>query len=120
LADNPGRDALNEPTLAALTVLDPNNTLSDQPDVNPQVSALTSRCLAYVIYTSGSTGTPKGVMVEHRNILRLFEATESWYHFDRKDIWCLLHSIAFDFSVWELWGALRYGAKLVLVPHVIA
>ncbi|WP_243465285.1 condensation domain-containing protein, partial [Photorhabdus temperata] len=120
LADNPGRDALNAQTLAALTVLDPNNTLPDQPDVNPQVPALTSRHLAYVIYTSGSTGTPKGVMVEHRNILRLFEATESWYHFDRQDIWCLLHSIAFDFSVWELWGALRYGAKLVLVSHVIA
>ncbi|NHB90366.1 non-ribosomal peptide synthetase, partial [Photorhabdus tasmaniensis] len=120
LADNPGRDALNEQTLAALTVLDPNNTLSDQPDVNPQVPELTSRHLAYVIYTSGSTGMPKGVMVEHRNILRLFEATESWYHFNRQDIWCLLHSIAFDFSVWELWGALRYGAKLVLVPHAIA
>ncbi|TDB45252.1 non-ribosomal peptide synthetase, partial [Photorhabdus khanii] len=120
LADNPGRDALNEQTLAALTVLDPNNTLPDQPDVNPRVPALTSRQLAYVIYTSGSTGMPKGVMVEHRNIQRLFEATESWYHFNRQDIWCLLHSIAFDFSVWELWGALRYGAKLVLVPHAIA
>ncbi|WP_387468391.1 condensation domain-containing protein, partial [Photorhabdus sp. RM323S] len=119
LADNTGRDALDEKTLAALTVLDPN-TLPEQPDSNPQVPGLTARHLAYVIYTSGSTGTPKGVMVEHRNILRLFEATESWYHFNRQDIWCLLHSIAFDFSVWELWGALRYGAKLVLVPHAIA
>ncbi|MCA6222761.1 non-ribosomal peptide synthetase, partial [Photorhabdus antumapuensis] len=120
LADKAGRAALNEQTLAALTVLDPNNTLPDQPDVNPQVPELTARHLAYVIYTSGSTGMPKGVMVEHRNIQRLFEATEPWYHFNRQDIWCLLHSIAFDFSVWELWGALRYGAKLVLVPHAIA
>ncbi|MDB6373980.1 amino acid adenylation domain-containing protein [Photorhabdus bodei] len=119
LADDIGRDVLGEKTLAGLTVLDPN-ILPDQPDGNPQLSTLTSRHLAYVIYTSGSTGTPKGVMVEHRNILRLFEATESWYHFNQQDVWCLFHSIAFDFSVWELWGALRYGAKLVLVPYAIA
>ncbi|WP_339367599.1 amino acid adenylation domain-containing protein, partial [Photorhabdus luminescens] len=119
LADNVGRDALGEDALARLTVLDPNS-LPDQPDSNPQVPKLTAQHLAYVIYTSGSTGTPKGVMVEHRHILRLFDATESWYHFNRQDIWCLFHSIAFDFSVWELWGALRYGAKLALVPHAIA
>ncbi|RAW82688.1 non-ribosomal peptide synthetase, partial [Photorhabdus laumondii] len=119
LADKVGRDALGEGVLAGLTILDPNS-LPDQPDSNPQVPTLTAQHLAYVIYTSGSTGTPKGVMVEHRQILRLFDATESWYHFNRQDIWCLFHSIAFDFSVWELWGALRYGAKLVLVPHAIA
>ncbi|WP_289997923.1 AMP-binding protein, partial [Photorhabdus laumondii] len=119
LADKVGRDALGEDALAGLTVLDPNSQ-PDQPDSNPQVPGLTAQHLAYVIYTSGSTGTPKGVMVEHRHILRLFDATESWYRFNRQDIWCLFHSIAFDFSVWELWGALRYGAKLVLVPHAIA
>ncbi len=119
LADNVGCDVLGEDALAGLTVLDPNS-LPDQPDSNPQVPTLTAQHLAYVIYTSGSTGTPKGVMVEHRHILRLFDATKSWYHFNRQDIWCLFHSIAFDFSVWELWGALRYGAKLVLVPHAIA
>ncbi len=119
LADDTGRSALDEKTLATLTVLDPN-ILPDQPDGNPQVPALTAQHLAYIIYTSGSTGTPKGVMVEHRNIQRLFDATESWYHFNQQDVWCLFHSIAFDFSVWELWGALRYGAKLVLVPHAIA
>ncbi len=119
LADKVGCEALGEGALAGLTVFDPNS-LPDQPDSNPQVPALTAQHLAYVIYTSGSTGTPKGVMVEHRNIQRLFDATESWYRFNRQDIWCLFHSIAFDFSVWELWGALRYGAKLVLVPHAIA
>ncbi|QXF34496.1 non-ribosomal peptide synthetase [Photorhabdus luminescens] len=119
LADDTGCDVLGEAVLAGLTVLDPN-ILPDRPDSNPQVPGLTAQHLAYVIYTSGSTGTPKGVMVEHRNIQRLFDATESWYHFNRQDVWCLFHSIAFDFSVWELWGALRYGAKLVLVPHAIA
>ncbi|WP_319930494.1 non-ribosomal peptide synthase/polyketide synthase [Xenorhabdus santafensis] len=119
LADPIGQKALGEHALAGRTVLDPNIS-PDQPGSNPQVAGLTAGHLAYVIYTSGSTGTPKGVMVEHRNILRLFDATQAWYHFTRQDVWCLFHSLSFDFSVWELWGALRYGAKLVLVPHETA
>lgn len=78
---------------------------------------LTSEHLAYVIYTSGSTGKPKGVMVEHRNVVRLFAATESWFGFSERDVWTLFHSFAFDFSVWELWGALIYGGRVVIVPH---
>src|ERR1700730_15177676 len=73
--------------------------------------------LANVIYTSGSTGKPKGVLVTHRNVDRLFEATQAWFAFDENDVWSLFHSYAFDFSVWELWGALRHGARLVVVPH---
>ena len=73
--------------------------------------------LAYVIYTSGSTGAPKGVMVEHANVVRLLRATEDWFHFDQKDVWTLFHSYAFDFSVWEMWGALGYGGRLVVVPQ---
>ncbi|MBD2801227.1 amino acid adenylation domain-containing protein, partial [Xenorhabdus sp. M] len=119
LADPIGQKTLGEHALAGRAVLDPN-ILPEQPDSNPQVAGLTSGHLAYIIYTSGSTGIPKGVMVEHRNILRLFDATQAWYHFNRQDVWCLFHSLSFDFSVWELWGALRYGAKLVLVPHETA
>jgi amino acid adenylation domain-containing protein len=73
--------------------------------------------LAYIIYTSGSTGTPKGVMVEHRNVVRLFEATDEWFHFTDRDVWTMFHSYAFDFSVWEIWGALLYGGRLVVVPQ---
>jgi amino acid adenylation domain-containing protein len=73
--------------------------------------------LAYVIYTSGSTGTPKGVMVEHRSVMRLFECTQGWFGFDENDTWTFFHSIAFDFSVWELWGALLHGGRLVVVAH---
>ncbi|KAG0293381.1 hypothetical protein BGZ96_002907 [Linnemannia gamsii] len=118
LADAAGRAALGETALASLTVLDPNR-LSESATSNPHISALTPHHLAYIIYTSGSTGKPKGVMIEHTQITRLFDATEAWYHFDQNDTWCLFHSFAFDVSVWELWGALRHGGKLVLVPHFI-
>ncbi|RFU43199.1 amino acid adenylation domain-containing protein, partial [Actinomadura logoneensis] len=75
---------------------------------------------AYVIYTSGSTGRPKGVVVPHQNVVRLLRSTESWFSFGPDDVWTLFHSYAFDFSVWELWGALLYGGRLVVVPYLIS
>ncbi|HLM66012.1 MAG TPA: amino acid adenylation domain-containing protein, partial [Longimicrobium sp.] len=84
---------------------------------NPE-SGATPESLAYVIYTSGSTGTPKGALIEHRNVARLFSATDHWFGFDHTDVWTLFHSSAFDFSVWEIWGALLYGARLVVVPYL--
>ena len=75
--------------------------------------------LTYIIYTSGSTGKPKGVLVNHANVVRLFAATDSWYHFNSQDVWTLFHSYAFDFSVWEMWGALLYGGRLVIVPYLV-
>ncbi|HYR06200.1 MAG TPA: amino acid adenylation domain-containing protein, partial [Longimicrobium sp.] len=76
--------------------------------------------LAYVIYTSGSTGTPKGALIEHRNVARLFAATEAGFGFGPGDVWTLFHSYAFDFSVWEIWGALLYGGRLVVVPWSVS
>ncbi|MGW3044490.1 amino acid adenylation domain-containing protein [Kitasatospora sp. NPDC001159] len=71
---------------------------------------------AYVIYTSGSTGTPKGVLISHRNVVRLFEATRELFAFDDRDVWTMFHSYAFDFAVWEMWGALLHGGRVVVVP----
>ncbi len=76
--------------------------------------------LAYVIYTSGSTGKPKGCLVTHYNVVRLFDATWDWYKFDEHDVWTMFHSYAFDFSVWEIWGALFYGGRVVVVPYMIS
>ncbi|WP_189267314.1 non-ribosomal peptide synthase/polyketide synthase [Streptomyces fuscichromogenes] len=90
--------------------------LDGLPDTDPEVP-LGPGHAAYVIHTSGSTGNPKGVVVTHRNVVRLFDATERQFGFRADDVWTLFHSYAFDFSVWELWGPLLHGGRLVVVDH---
>ncbi len=92
---------------------------SSGEDFSPEEVGVTPQNAAYVIYTSGSTGKPKGVVVTHENVSRLLEVTRADFEFDSSDVWTLFHSICFDFSVWELWGALTHGARLVLVPYLI-
>lgn len=75
---------------------------------------------AYVIYTSGSTGRPKGVEVPHRNVIALIDATRDEYGFGAADVWTWFHSSAFDFSVWEIWGCLLTGGRLVVVPYFVS
>ncbi|MEU1423136.1 non-ribosomal peptide synthase/polyketide synthase [Kitasatospora sp. NPDC005751] len=72
---------------------------------------------AYAIFTSGSTGRPKGVVIPHANVVRLFDRTAEWFGFGAEDVWTLFHSYTFDFSVWELWGPLLHGGRLVVVPE---
>jgi amino acid adenylation domain-containing protein len=86
---------------------------------NPDVDTA-GEALAYCIYTSGSTGRPKGVQVTHDSLAQLFDATDHWYGFSEADVWTLFHSAAFDFSVWELWGALAHGGRLVVVPYDVS
>src|SRR5207245_9270437 len=108
------RDLLNVPDcVTEMVFLDADwEQISVETEQKPATET-TSENAAYVIYTSGSTGKPKGVIVTHRNVVRLFETTDSSYNFNGNDVWTLFHSYAFDFSVWEICGALLYGGKLV-------
>ncbi|CAM8849983.1 non-ribosomal peptide synthetase [Burkholderia pseudomallei] len=118
LADAVGRAALGELD-GALPVIDLETDAlrwREMPATNPEAASQHVHHLAYVIYTSGSTGRPKGVMVEHAQVVRLFGATQAWFGFDERDVWTLFHSHGFDFSVWEMWGALLHGGRLVIVP----
>jgi amino acid adenylation domain-containing protein len=109
-----------EPAHTAMVFLDRDWPLiAECPRDNP-VPNVTPENLAYVIYTSGSTGAPKGTLISHHNVTRLFAATRPWFDFTQHDVWTLFHSAAFDFSVWEIWGALLYGGKLIVVPFGIS
>ncbi len=89
------------------------------PEHDPEGQASPDQA-AYVIYTSGSTGKPKGVVMSHRGALRLFAATDAWYGFGEQDVWALFFSYAFDFSVWEIFGALLSGGRLIVVPYWVS
>jgi len=106
---------LTNKEIVAFTLPSLETELSNQPDTSPEI-VIKPEFPAYIIYTSGSTGTPKGCVVTHGNAIRLMRSTEPWFGFNDKDIWTLFHSFAFDFSVWELWGALLYGGKVIIVP----
>ncbi|MBW8874482.1 MAG: non-ribosomal peptide synthase/polyketide synthase [Acidobacteria bacterium] len=107
-------------TRARRVCLDTQRDLLDRQSGETPRSATLPQDPAYVIYTSGSTGRPKGVLVRHANVVRLFAATEEWFGFGPDDVWTLFHSYAFDFSVWEIWGALLYGGRLVVVPQAMS
>jgi amino acid adenylation domain-containing protein len=90
------------------------------PEENPSPPHPSPDDPAYVIYTSGSTGRPKGVVVPHRNVIALIDATRDAYGFGATDVWTWFHSSAFDFSVWEIWGCLLTGGRLVVVPYFVS
>ncbi|WP_142400049.1 non-ribosomal peptide synthetase, partial [Mycobacterium marinum] len=71
--------------------------------------------LAYLIYTSGTTGTPKGVAITHHNATTLL--TQLDLEIPTGGVWSQWHSYAFDVSVWEIFGALLRGARLVVAPE---
>lgn len=97
---------------AALTAAAGQAHHAELPVVRPQDTA-------YVIYTSGTTGRPKGVVVPHGNVVALLEATRTDMALGPDDVWTFFHSAAFDFSVWEIWGCLLTGGRLVVVPYLV-
>lgn len=97
------------------TLLDDFRLVRDSyPETNPN-QPVKPDMAAYVIYTSGSTGKPKGVVIEHSNVVRLLKPEQKLFDFSEHDVWTMYHSHCFDFSVWEMYGALLFGAKLILV-----
>ncbi|WP_142281729.1 non-ribosomal peptide synthetase, partial [Mycobacterium kyorinense] len=96
---------------------------ADDPGVGAQPStALAAPApddIAHIIYTSGTTGTPKGVAVTHHNITRLFDSRDAALQPEPGQVWTQCHSYAFDYSVWEIWGALLHGGRLLVVPEPV-
>ncbi|WP_458796452.1 amino acid adenylation domain-containing protein [Mycobacteroides abscessus] len=117
------------PIVAVTTAeLLPRLSASDVPVIDiddPAVSAQNDTTLpvpavddiAYIIYTSGTTGAPKGVAVSHRNVAQLLESLDAELALGQ--VWTQCHSLAFDYSVWEIWGALLYGGRLLVVPDAV-
>ncbi|WP_433761488.1 amino acid adenylation domain-containing protein [Nocardia sp. CA-135398] len=102
-------------TVPVLRIGDPPRGIPAEPAARPS-----GRHPAYVIHTSGTTDRPKGVVVTHANVVALLTSAQQWFGFGADDVWTLFHSTAFDFSVWEIWGALCQGGKLVVVDAEVA
>ncbi|CDO88384.1 non-ribosomal peptide synthetase [Mycobacterium triplex] len=116
--------------IAALTTADlrPRLDSADLPIIDvedPAIGAAPNTALptpaadhvAYIIYTSGTTGKPKGVAVTHRNVTQLLESLDA--EMEMGQVWTQCHSLAFDYSVWEIWGALLHGGRVVVVPDAV-
>ncbi|MGN5630538.1 amino acid adenylation domain-containing protein [Streptomyces sp. AC154] len=113
-----------DPTGAAATATatgdaGPTDSDADLTDAERGGPMLPERA-AYVIYTSGTTGRPKGVVVPHRGPVALLRDGAAEFGFGPEDTWTMFHSCAFDFSVWEMWGALAHGGRLVIVPREVS
>lgn len=113
-------DDLNIPIDVYLLDMTPENEIYKNNETHNIVNINSPDDLIYIIYTSGSTGTPKGVMLMHRNVVRLIKNDNFQFDFNENDVWTMFHSVAFDFSVWELYASLLYGSTLILVPETTA
>ncbi len=102
----------------SLSVIDAGDLIDPAVDTGAALPVPCADDIAYIIYTSGTTGTPKGVAIPHRNVIRLLQTLDA--DMDMAGLaWSQCHSLAFDFSVWEIWGALLYGGRVVVVPDAV-
>ncbi len=110
------RSLLDGCELAVIDINDPG--IETQP--NTALPSPAPDDLAHIIYTSGTTGVPKGVTVTHHNVTQMFDALDIGVELAPHQVWTQFHSYAFDFTVWEIWGALMFGGRLVVVPDSVA
>ncbi len=96
-----------ETLLVAATVIEKTTTpvVPESPDTT-----------AYIMYIFDPIDQPKGCMVTHNNVVRSMNNDAHCFNFCTTDVWVLAHSCCFDFSVWEMYGALLHGGKL-LIPE---
>ncbi|MGE5343746.1 MAG: amino acid adenylation domain-containing protein [Candidatus Omnitrophota bacterium] len=118
LMDSGGQSVIDESFVGADPCVCP--CLFNEKKWGAHAGAPLHSCLAYVIYTSGTTGKPKGSLITHRNVVRLMINDQFPFEFNNRDVWTLFHSYCFDFSVWEMYGALLYGGKLIIIPLLTA
>ncbi len=114
VSGDPAVDAI-DPAIEVVNLQESSASYRGEEKKNSSVA--TPSDPAYIIYTSGSTGRPKGVMIEHRNVTRLFINDKFPFLFGPADVWTMFHSHGFDFSVWEIYGALLFGGRVVIVPR---
>ena len=108
------RSRLGGHDVVVIEVNDPR--IDAQPSAAPAAPAPDD--IAHIGYTSGTTGVPKGVAITHHNVTQLMESLDA--SLPQVGVWTQCHSYAFDFSVWEIWGALLHGGRLVVVPESVA
>jgi len=108
------RPRLDGHDLVVIDIDDP--VIADYPDT--ALPAPAGDDVAYVIYTSGTTGAPKGVAVAHHNVAQLLACPQAQQL--PGGVWTQCHSFSFDFSVWEIFGALLHGRRLVVVPDEVS
>uniref|UniRef100_UPI002612A516 non-ribosomal peptide synthetase n=1 Tax=Mycobacterium sp. TaxID=1785 RepID=UPI002612A516 len=104
---------LNGTDLPIIDVDDPR--LDTQPATAPRGPDPDD--IAYLMYTSGTTGVPKGVAITHHNLTQLLKSLDTWL--EPEQVWSQWHSLAFDVSAWEMWGAMFRGGRLVVVPESV-
>ena len=90
------------------------------PNPSTALPAPAADDIAYLIYTSGTTGVPKGVAITHHNVTQLLDVTGRRLELAPGQVWTQCHSYGFDVSVWEIFGALLHGGRLVVVPESVA
>ena len=112
------RDKLAD-VIAPICSVDEEDESTDSMDasrLSTEEKGSTTEQLAYIIYTSGTTGRPKGVAIEHASICNFVRVASESYGFEVQDRVYQGMTIAFDFSVEEIWVPWMSGSTLVPKP----